>query len=239
MAQLDTLRVKRKRTDSAIATLLSGPGLPGLPQEQLEELSKEEDPTGLLSSMVESYLRVSGYAIKEPTRKRRHASVAGGSSDTAMDVATDNDMDYVYDVYYREHASTATAPNASAADIGLIVVDSDDEKLFGLEEDEEDSDYVLTDDEDSNGEESDDGAGQFYYDEDDYRDTYIGRTISDGDEEENDDDDGYNRTSRNNYHQRGYLGEDEDMEHYRDRIFDDLQRQIEKRKNISSQLKKQ
>jgi hypothetical protein len=88
------------------------------------------------------------------------------------------------------------------------------------------------------GEESDDGAGQFYYDEDDYRDTYIGRTISDGDEEENNGND-YNRSSRNNYHERGYLGEDEDMEHYRDRIFEDLQRQIEKRKNISSQLKKQ
>jgi hypothetical protein len=99
---------------------VSGPALPVSPQEQQEELSKEEDPTGLLSSMVKSYLRVSGDAIKEPTRKRRHASFAGGSSDTAMDVAINNDMDYVYDVYYREHTSTATALNTSAPDIGLM-----------------------------------------------------------------------------------------------------------------------
>lgn len=231
----------------------------------------------------------------------------------------------------------------------VSVVDSDDEKLFGLEDDEEDSDYVLTDDEDSNGkcllifrqnalsffmtllwpwlqqketifwlpvtcnyfsffvkafnsnsitnfyfllflrifclsfcvlllflaedfykndypdedyssdythaadddveeeeaawhlrqqlaEENGDEAAQVGYDENDYPDTYIGRTISDG---EGNDDDDYNRSSTNNYNEGGYLGEDEDMEHYRDRIFEDLQRQIEKRKSISSHLKKQ
>jgi hypothetical protein len=31
-------------------------------------------------------------------------------------------MDYVYDVYYREHTSTATALNTSAPDIGLMWV---------------------------------------------------------------------------------------------------------------------
>lgn len=89
-------------------------------RQQPEELSKEEDPTGMLSSMVESYLRVSGDTIKEPMRKRRHASMATGSGDTPMDTSTDGDMDYVYDVYYREQASTGTVPSSGAADVGLM-----------------------------------------------------------------------------------------------------------------------
>lgn len=100
---------------------VSGPAQAAPPQEHQEELSKEEDPTGLLSSMVESYLRVSGDAIKDPTRKRRHTS-APGDDEMAMEFANENDMDYVYDVYHREPTSTATAPDASAPDIGLMWV---------------------------------------------------------------------------------------------------------------------
>lgn len=77
-------------------------------------------------------------------------------------------------------------------------------------------------------------ANQYLYDEDDYRDTYIGRTISDSD-----DNSSYDTSSRKNHHERGYISEDEDMEHYRDRIFGELQRQIEKRKNLNNQVRQQ
>lgn len=77
-------------------------------------------------------------------------------------------------------------------------------------------------------------ANEYLYDENDYRDTYIGRTISDSD-----DDAGYDTSSRKNYHERSHTSEDEDMEHYRDRIFGELQQQIEKRKNLTNQLRQQ
>lgn len=81
-----------------------------IPKENEARKNVEEDTnmSDMLSSMVDSYLRVSGSQIKEPTRKRRHLTTPGqvpeglqtGDEDGQAD---DMEVDeYVYDVYYRE-----------------------------------------------------------------------------------------------------------------------------------------
>lgn len=60
----------------------------------------------MLSSMVESYLKVGGNVIKEPTRRRRHLTLPGKVLEEAQTANNDTEMmdvdDYVYDIYYRE-----------------------------------------------------------------------------------------------------------------------------------------
>lgn len=110
------------------------PSTPGTPQRKLPQaraaaaaapaaaLSKVDKPVAqepkddpmsdMLSSMVDSYLQVSGNTIKEPTRKRRHLTTPGQvSNETHADgVSQEDSMDvdeYVYDIYYREsHVQT-------------------------------------------------------------------------------------------------------------------------------------
>lgn len=85
---------------------------PVVPADTSKNEPEDSAMSDMLSSMVDSYLRVSGEQIKEPTRKRRHLTLPGqvpqniqvGESSSNKEEAHDEMEvdDYVYDIYYRE-----------------------------------------------------------------------------------------------------------------------------------------
>lgn len=72
-----------------------------------ETLSKEEDPSGMLSDMVAEYLRVS----EQPKASMRNKNVLD-------DGDSDDQGAFVYDVYYRSAATTTAADEAES--VGLM-----------------------------------------------------------------------------------------------------------------------
>lgn len=98
------------------------PSLPPQPLPTGQELRSDEIPDAgmadMLSSMIESYMKVSD--IKEPTRKRRHHTQPAqpAPEPAANDTDDEDNMDideYVYDVYYRD---IEALPQASST--GLV-----------------------------------------------------------------------------------------------------------------------
>lgn len=121
------IALSRRKGQTGASRTPSTPGTPGTSQRKLPRAkeaaaaaaatskvdkpaaqeSKDDPMADMLSSMVDSYLQVSGNTIKEPTRKRRHLTTPGQVSNEtpAEGVSQHDSMDvdeYVYDIYYRE-----------------------------------------------------------------------------------------------------------------------------------------